>query len=107
MILLEDASLWWAGKDLSRTKLLSDYVGKNEKTKIVAKLQRKAQGAPVREAPLNEQAQKEMMAYYYRKQEEHKKLVENDDDDYVNSAWADPKSLKSAFSGVGKVKWGA
>lgn len=32
----------------------------------------KAQGAPIREAPLNEQAQKEMMAYYYRKQEEHK-----------------------------------
>ena len=75
-----------------RTKLLSDYVGKNEKTKIVAKLQRvrclvivqdltqrvdhsrqqKGQGAPIREAPLSEQAQKEMMAYYYRKQEEHK-----------------------------------
>jgi hypothetical protein len=42
-----------------------------------------------------------MMAYYYRKQEELKKLEENDDDDYINSSWADPKSLKKAFTGMG------
>ena len=42
-----------------------------------------------------------MMAYYYRKQEELKKLEENDEDDYINSSWADPKSLKRAFTGVG------
>lgn len=27
--------MWWAGKELQTGKLLSDYVGKNEKTKIV------------------------------------------------------------------------
>ena len=35
-----------------------------------------------------------MMAYYFRKQEEDKKLLENDEDDYLNSTWADTKSLK-------------
>ncbi|KAJ3022415.1 hypothetical protein HKX48_006232 [Thoreauomyces humboldtii] len=103
----ETASIWWAGKELQRDKKLADYVGKNEKTKIIAKIQKKGQGPPLREAPVNEQTQKDMMAFYYRKQEENKKLVENDDDDYVNSAWANSKGLKSAFSGVGDVSWKA
>ncbi|KAJ3184644.1 hypothetical protein HDU87_004047 [Geranomyces variabilis] len=101
------ASLWWAGKEMQRDKKLADYVGKNDKTKIIAKLQKKGQGPPNREAPINEQAQKEMMAYYYRKQEEHKKLTENDEDDYVNSAWANTKSLKGSFTGIGNVSWKA
>jgi len=29
--------LWWAGKELVRGKVLADYIGKNEKTKIVVK----------------------------------------------------------------------
>ncbi len=33
--LQEETSLWWASKELLRGKLLSDYTGKNEKTKIV------------------------------------------------------------------------
>ena len=32
--------LWWAGKELQRTKSLEQYVGNNEKTKIVVKLQK-------------------------------------------------------------------
>ncbi|KAJ3351281.1 hypothetical protein HDU83_009008 [Entophlyctis luteolus] len=98
-----DASLWWAGKEITLGKQLSDFVGKNDKTKVIVKLQRKSQGAPVRESPLDEQAQKEMMAFYYKKQEEHKgdqKLLENTDDEYVNSAWANPKSLKAALNGA-------
>uniref|UniRef100_A0A8C0I5Z2 CFAP298-TCP10L readthrough n=1 Tax=Balaenoptera musculus TaxID=9771 RepID=A0A8C0I5Z2_BALMU len=35
-----EAQLWWAAKELRRTKKLSDYVGKNEKTKIIVKIQR-------------------------------------------------------------------
>lgn len=42
-----------------------------------------------------------MMAYYYKKQEELKRLEENEDDDYLHSSWADPKSLKKSFTGVG------
>ena len=71
----ETAQLWWAGKELTRTKKLMDYVGRNEKTKIVAKLQRKGQGAPAREPVFSEEEQKKMMAYAYRKQEELKVLL--------------------------------
>lgn len=35
-----EAQLWWAAKELKRTNLLSDYVGKNEKTKIIVKIQK-------------------------------------------------------------------
>ncbi|KAJ2984884.1 hypothetical protein HDV02_000868, partial [Globomyces sp. JEL0801] len=101
-----ESSLWWASKELQRGKLLSDFVGKNEKTKLIVKLQRKGQGPPVKEAPISEQEQKNMMAYYYRKQEELKKLDENEDDDYLASNWANPKSLKNAFNGIRDVKWG-
>ena len=70
----ETAQLWWAGKELVRSKKLMNYVGRNEKTKIVAKLQRKGQGAPAREPVFSEEEQKKMMAYAYRKQEELKVL---------------------------------
>ena len=32
--------LWWAGKEITRGKKLSDFIGKNEKTTIIAKLQK-------------------------------------------------------------------
>ena len=72
--MLEESSaqLWWAGKELARGKKLLDYVGRNEKTKIIAKLQQKGQGAPAREPVFSDEERKQMMAYAYRKQEEHK-----------------------------------
>ncbi|KAJ3125465.1 hypothetical protein HK100_010784 [Physocladia obscura] len=94
VISLDDATLWWAGKEIMRGKNLSDFVGKNDKCKVIVKLQKKSQGAPVRESPMDEQAQREMMAFYYKKQEEHKKLLENNDDEYLNAPWANTKSLK-------------
>ena len=36
----QNTSLWFSGKEMLRGKLLKDYVGKNEKTKIVAKIQK-------------------------------------------------------------------
>ncbi|TPX49011.1 hypothetical protein SeMB42_g02775 [Synchytrium endobioticum] len=101
-----DTSLWWASKEFKEDKKLSDYVGVNEKTKILVKLQKKGSGAPTKEAPLDEMGQRNLMAYYYRKQEEHKRLLENEDDDYLNSSWADPKSLKSAFNGIANISLG-
>lgn len=44
-----NASLWCFNKELVRDKLLCEYVGRNEKTKVVAKLQKKGAGAPQRE----------------------------------------------------------
>ncbi|CAB4011004.1 UPF0769 C21orf59 homolog [Paramuricea clavata] len=97
--------LWWAGKELLRAKKLEDYIGKNEKTKIVAKLQKKGQGVPSREPVFTEEDKKHMMSYAYKKQEEMKKLETDDDVSYMNSSWADTQSLKRQFQGVRDVKW--
>lgn len=35
-----DMQVWWAGKELQRGKALQDYIGRNEKTKIVCKIQK-------------------------------------------------------------------
>lgn len=37
---VDTAQLWWAGKELTRGKALGDFVGRNEKTTIIAKLQK-------------------------------------------------------------------
>ncbi|KAI9175827.1 hypothetical protein H9P43_006191 [Blastocladiella emersonii ATCC 22665] len=96
-----NTALWWAGKELVRGKLLSDYVGRNDKTTIIAKLARRGMGAPMREPVMDEAAQREMMAFYYRKQEELKRLEDDEDDtSYTSSAWANPRALKSTFQGL-------
>ncbi|XP_038622147.1 cilia- and flagella-associated protein 298 [Tachyglossus aculeatus] len=100
-----EAQLWWAAKELKRTQKLSDYVGKNEKTKIIVKIQKKGQGAPAREPVISNEEQKQMMLYYYRRQEELKKLEENEDDCCLDSEWADSTALKKHFHGVKDIKW--
>lgn len=101
---IEDGSLWWAGKELIPSKKLQDFIGKNEKTKIVVKLQKRGQGAPAREKVVSEDEQKQMMAYYYKKQEDMKKLEKADEDSYMDSAWADPNALKRNFHGLGNIR---
>lgn len=86
-------------------KNLCDYVGKNDKTKVIVKLQKKGSGAPQREAAVDEKTQKEMMAFYHKKQEEMKKLQEDDDDNHLNSAWADPKALKGSLQGTSSIRF--
>ncbi|XP_029645961.1 cilia- and flagella-associated protein 298 [Octopus sinensis] len=105
VIPVENADLWWAGKQLLRGKKLKDYIGNNEKTKIIAKLQKLGQGAPGREPVVSEQEQKEMMAYYYRKQEAAKKLAADDEDSFLNSEWADNQMLKKKFQGLTNIRY--
>ncbi|KAM8975209.1 cilia- and flagella-associated protein 298-A [Pelodytes ibericus] len=100
-----DSQLWWAGKELQRSKKLLDFVGKNEKTKIIVKIQKRGQGAPAREPVISEEEQKKMMMYYHRRQEEMKKLEVDEDLSYLNSDWADSSSLKRQFQGVKDIKW--
>jgi len=100
----KECSLWWAGKEFFRDQKVGDRLGKNEKTKIVAKLQKKGAGPPAREAAVSESERSAMMAHYFKKQEEMKKLAEADDDDYLGSSWANPNSLKSGLRGVGNIK---
>jgi len=99
--------LWWAGKCLTRNKKLSDFIGKNEKTTIIAKIQKKGGGAPVREQAVDEATQKEMMAFAFKKQQEMKALEEADDDGYMNQPWADSGALKRSMHGTGSIGIGA
>uniref|UniRef100_A0A1A8P1K1 Chromosome 21 open reading frame 59 n=1 Tax=Nothobranchius rachovii TaxID=451742 RepID=A0A1A8P1K1_9TELE len=101
-----ECQLWWAGKEMQRGKKLQDYIGKNEKTKLVVKIQKKGQGAPAREPLVTDEQQKQMMLHYHRRQEELKKLEEADDDSYLDSDWSDRQALKRQFQGLTNIKWG-
>jgi hypothetical protein len=102
-----NSTMWFAGKELyGNTKLMDiKSVGKNDKSVIIVKLQKRGGGAPARESGITAEMQKNMLSYYYKKQEEEKKLLEDADDSYVNSAWANPGSLKSHFQGIKNVSW--
>jgi len=100
----DTATLWCAGREFRRDQTVADRLGRNEKTKVVAKLQKPGAGAPAREPVVNEDERKSMMAHYFKKQEEMKKLAEADDDDYLNSSWADPRALKRSLQGQPSVR---
>ena len=85
----------------------ADFIGKNEKTTIIAKIQKKGGGAPVREQAVDEATQKEMMAFAFKKQQEMKALEEADDDGYMNQPWADSGALKRSMHGTGSIGIGA
>ena len=102
----DSASLWWAGKEFVRGKTVGDRVGRNEKTKIVCRLQAKTAGAPVREPAVSEDERKAMMAHYFKKQEERKALQADDEDSSYGSEWADPRGLKKSLLGTGGIRMG-
>jgi len=102
----ETTVMWWASKMLDRGKTLQDFVGRNDKTKIVVQLTKKGAGAPVRQGNQQSKSEQEaMMAYYFKKKEEWKKLEEQEDDSYLASEWANPKAMKNQFNGTGGVSW--
>eukprot|EP00330_Aristerostoma_sp_ATCC50986_P007547 CAMPEP_0114578314 /NCGR_PEP_ID=MMETSP0125-20121206/2873_1 /TAXON_ID=485358 ORGANISM="Aristerostoma sp., Strain ATCC 50986" /NCGR_SAMPLE_ID=MMETSP0125 /ASSEMBLY_ACC=CAM_ASM_000245 /LENGTH=183 /DNA_ID=CAMNT_0001768299 /DNA_START=360 /DNA_END=911 /DNA_ORIENTATION=- len=101
----KDTSIWWAGKELQSGKTLADYVGKNEKTKIVVKLQKSGQGAPAREPMIDQKSYTNMLSYYKKKEEEMKKLETDNDDSYLNAPWANPNNLKGQLLGTGNIQW--
>ncbi|PFH35635.1 putative protein c21orf59 [Besnoitia besnoiti] len=102
----EKTALWWAGKELQNDKVLSHYVGKNEKTKIIARLQPKAAGAPIREPRIDAETHKAMLAYCHKKRRDEQELEDDDDDSYLGSEWANPRGLKNALVGGGReIRW--
>eukprot|EP00622_Pseudochattonella_farcimen_P007223 FR743160.1.p1 GENE.FR743160.1~~FR743160.1.p1 ORF type:complete len:234 (+),score=38.88 FR743160.1:47-703(+) len=100
----ETASLWVASRDFQRGEKVGDRLGWNEKTKVVAKLQKSGSGPPAREPVVSEEERKAMMAHYFKRQEELKKLSEANDDGYLASAWADPRAMKKSLQGTGTIK---
>lgn len=104
-ILDEDTvELWVASRQLARNQTVAERFGRNEKTKVIAKLQKPGAGPPGREAAISEDEKKAMMAFYFKKQEEMKALAESSEDDYLHSTWADPKALQRSLQGQNAIK---
>jgi len=101
---VESTSLWVAGKEFVKGQNVSDRLGKNEKTKVIAKLQKTGGGPPAREPAVSEEERKAMMAHYFKKQEEMKKMADSSEDDYLNSSWADTGNMKRNLQGLGNVR---
>lgn len=66
------AQLWFSGKELIRGKKMRDFLGPNEKTKVIVKLQKRGSGRPAREPVMPEEDRKQLMLHAYRRQEELK-----------------------------------
>lgn len=107
VICREEAEMWFCGRQIftGTGQKLGDFIGKNEKTKVVVKLQKKGTGPPAREPLMTEEEQKALMMYAYRKQQEHKQLEDDDDDTHLNSDWADRQQLKRQFQGLRNINW--
>ncbi|XP_064085897.1 cilia- and flagella-associated protein 298-like isoform X1 [Macrobrachium nipponense] len=97
--------LWFAGKELQCGKKLLDYVGRNEKTKVIMKVQHRGHGAPGREPRITEDQQKELMIKEFKRREALKHLEEEEDDSYLDSPWADSNQLKRSFQGLNNISW--
>ena len=99
----DEAVIWWAKKKMERNAggVLSDYIGTNEKTKLIIKMRKNAaMHPPPRDPPITEEERKNMLAYWYRKQEEEKIMAEDDEESYLAESWANPNALRSQLTGV-------
>lgn len=99
--------LWFAGRQLLEEKLLSDYLGNNEKCKSILKIVKHGEGAPGREPVFDEEARKQIMLQQYRRQEELKRLEDDEDDSYLDSKWADNTNLKQQLHGIQNINFRA
>lgn len=66
------AQLWFAGHNMVPEKTLGDYLGRNEKCKVIVKLAKSEEGQPSREPSISEEERKQLMLQAYKKQEELK-----------------------------------
>lgn len=100
-------SLWFASKELLSGRRLQDYLGKNEKSKVIVKLTSKTSGPPPREPLFSEEDQARMMMANHKRREELAELNQaaKDEDEYLNSKWADPGALKRKMHGVNNISW--
>ncbi|XP_015189038.1 PREDICTED: UPF0769 protein C21orf59 homolog [Polistes dominula] len=66
------AQLWFSGKEMIQGKKLKDFLGSNEKTKVIVKLQKRGTGMPGREPLMSEDERKLLMMHAYKRQEQMK-----------------------------------
>lgn len=99
------AQLWFAGKQMIPDRKLADFIGRNEKCKVIVKLQKSGEGAPGREPVFTEAERKQMMMQAYRRQEEFKRLEQDDDDSFLDANWSSNQSLRNQMQGINDVKF--
>jgi len=66
---------------------------------VKVKMTKKGSQAPQREAAVDDETKKKMMAFWHKKQQVNKALAEEDEDSYMNSSWANPKNFKNKIHG--------
>lgn len=66
------AQLWFAGRHMMPDNQLRDYLGKNEKCKVIVKLAKIEEGQPSREPVITEDDKKQLMLHAYKRQEQLK-----------------------------------
>ena len=100
--------LWWCRKELVSSnshRFLHDYLGTNEKSKIIIWVRGSDEGPPPRTGiSVDEETHKNMLAHYYKRKEELRRLEEDDEtcrdrDHCFNSEWSNPKKLKDSLIG--------
>lgn len=101
------AELWFAGKQMLAPRQLGDYVGRNDRTRVIVKLQRAGEGAPGREPVMSEEQRKRLMLHEYRRQEELKRLSADEDDAYLGARWADGRAMQRQMHGLDNVRFRA
>ena len=84
---------------------MKDYVGANDKTKVVVKLSPVGSGPPVREPAMSEEERKHLMLMEHRRREEIKRLLEDNEDQYLDQDWASNKELAQSLQGVKDINW--
>ena len=103
---------------------MKDYLGVNDKTKVVVKLSTVGTGPPVREPGMSEDERKHLMLMEHRRREEIKRLLEDNDDNYLDQVtskkilifslkqtmsccqdWASGKQLAQSLQGVKDISW--
>lgn len=97
--------LWFAGRLLLPDKQLREFLGSNEKSKVIIKINKREEGQPGREPAITPEIQQQLMAQAYRKHEEMKRLELDDDDSYLDSNWADPKQMKRQLHGTNDIRF--
>ncbi|KAI8836577.1 hypothetical protein BC829DRAFT_405647 [Chytridium lagenaria] len=95
-----EAALWLASKEIVPGKLLSDFVGRNEKTRVIMKLMKNKNGPPCQEPAIPESMRKDLLSYFSSKEKELEKLSAQEDD-FENSVWAKPNARKP----VDMLRW--
>ena len=84
---------------------MKDYVGGNDKTKVVVKLSTVGAGPPVREPAMSEEERKHLMLLEHRRREEIKRLLEDNEDQYLDQDWASNRELADSLQGVKDIEW--